>query len=283
MARRPDALRTLAARLGYAVRCARRDLGEHDRIRFIGPICEVLEDVGDALRPPPTASLLQNVHAAPSNVTTKLELLTAVATRPSLSMPSSTAPRPVTISLVDLLVTKCVPNNGVTSKSDCDRVHAALGQVFASVPEPIDLDVYAATSAITDCFASPLTESLVYGADAENAFEGVTCEGLALKDVVIQNQVASAGAPSTTPTDDKIAAASQALSEQSDPILKEVNWPTPDETAEVVPQPPEQALAGRIKRVRFADDFCHSCQCDSPTEHLQSCSVPWACCLRTCL
>merc|ERR1712076_350743 len=40
--------------------------------------------------------------------------------------------------------------NGVTSKADWEAVNAALGRVFASVPEATVMDVYNSVSAITD-------------------------------------------------------------------------------------------------------------------------------------
>merc|ERR1711870_164067 len=40
--------------------------------------------------------------------------------------------------------------NGVTSKADWEAVNAALGRVFASVPESSVMDVYNAVSDITD-------------------------------------------------------------------------------------------------------------------------------------
>merc|ERR1712083_1119350 len=40
--------------------------------------------------------------------------------------------------------------NGVTSKADWEAVNAALGRVFASVPESSVMDVYSAVSSITD-------------------------------------------------------------------------------------------------------------------------------------
>merc|ERR1712186_159268 len=40
--------------------------------------------------------------------------------------------------------------NGVTSKADWEAVNAALGRVFASVPEASVMDVYNAVSDITD-------------------------------------------------------------------------------------------------------------------------------------
>merc|ERR1712127_873162 len=107
-----------------------------------------------------------------------------------------------------------------TSRADWDSVNAALGRVIASVPESMVMDVYNSVKGITDPQVPAYMKSLVNGADAEKAYEGF----LALKDVVKKNQVASAGAPATVPTGDKIGVAAQALSEQSYPFLKEVNW-----------------------------------------------------------
>merc|ERR1719346_330874 len=103
---------------------------------------------------------------------------------------------------------------------DWDNVNAALGRVIASVPESQVMDVYNAVSAITDPEVPKYMKSLVSGADAEKAYEGF----LAFKDVVKKNQVASAGAPASVPSGDKIGVAAQSLSEQSYPFFKDVNW-----------------------------------------------------------
>merc|ERR1711915_387873 len=87
--------------------------------------------------------------------------------------------------------------NGVTSKADWEGVTAALGRVFASVPE-----------------------STVNGADAEKAYAGF----LEFKDVVKKNQVASAGPTASVPSGDKIGEAAKKLSDASYPFLKEVDW-----------------------------------------------------------
>ena len=78
--------------------------------------------------------------------------------------------------------------NGVTSKADWDGVNAALGRVFASVPESTVMDVYNSVSSITDSGVPAYLKSLVNGADAEKAYAGF----LEFKDVVKKNQVASA-------------------------------------------------------------------------------------------
>merc|ERR1712157_452528 len=62
--------------------------------------------------------------------------------------------------------------NGVTSKADWEAVNAALGRVFASVPESMVMDVYNSVSAITDANAPAYLKSLVNGADAEKAYAG---------------------------------------------------------------------------------------------------------------
>jgi len=110
--------------------------------------------------------------------------------------------------------------NGVTSRADWDNVNAALGRVVASVPESMVMDVYNSVSAITDPGVPAYMKSLVNGADAEKAYEGF----LAFKDVVKKNQVTSAGPSATVPTGDKIGVAAKALSEQSYPFLKDINW-----------------------------------------------------------
>jgi len=110
--------------------------------------------------------------------------------------------------------------NGVTSKADWEAVNAALGRVFASVPESTVMDVYNSVSAITDSSVPAYLKSLVNGADAEKAYSAF----LTFKDVVKKNQVASAGAAASTPSGDKIGEAAKKLSDASYPFLKGVDW-----------------------------------------------------------
>merc|ERR1711967_201526 len=60
-------------------------------------------------------------------------------------------------------------SNGVTSKADWEAVNAALGRVFASVPESTVMDVYNSVSSITDSGVPAYLKSLVNGADADAA------------------------------------------------------------------------------------------------------------------
>merc|ERR1711988_1494259 len=110
--------------------------------------------------------------------------------------------------------------NGVTSKADWEAVNAALGRVFASVPESTVMDVYNSVSSITDSGVPAYLKSLVNGADADAAYSAF----LTFKDVVKKNQVASAGASATVPSGDKIGEAAKKLSDASYPFLKEVDW-----------------------------------------------------------
>merc|ERR1712066_501774 len=110
--------------------------------------------------------------------------------------------------------------NGVTSKADWEAVNAALGRVFASVPESTVMDVYNSVSSITDSGVPAYLKSLVNGADADAAYAAF----LTFKDVVKKNQVASAGASATVPSGDKIGEAAKKLSDASYPFLKEVDW-----------------------------------------------------------
>merc|ERR1719493_515765 len=111
--------------------------------------------------------------------------------------------------------------NGVTSKADWEAVNAALGRVFASVPEASVMDVYNAVSDITDPGVPAYLKSRVNGADAEKAYAAF----LEFKDVVKANQVSSAAAaPVPAAGGDKIGAAAQALADQSYPFLKGVDW-----------------------------------------------------------
>jgi len=110
---------------------------------------------------------------------------------------------------------------GMTSKADWEAVNAALGRVFASVPESSVMDVYNAVAKITDPGVPAYLKSKVNGADAEKAYAAF----LEFKDVVKANQVSSAAAaPVPAAGGDKIGAAAQALADQSYPFLKSVDW-----------------------------------------------------------
>jgi hypothetical protein len=110
--------------------------------------------------------------------------------------------------------------NSVTSSADWDAVNAALGRVFASVPESTVMDVYNSVSAITDPGVPAYLKSLVNGADAEKAYAGF----LQFKDVVKKNQVASARDGVFAISGDRIGDASKKLSAESYPFLKEIDW-----------------------------------------------------------
>merc|ERR1712060_193130 len=56
---------------------------------------------------------------------------------------------------------------GMTSKADWEAVNAALGRVFASVPESSVMDVYNAVAKITDPGVPAYLKSKVNGADAQ--------------------------------------------------------------------------------------------------------------------
>jgi len=110
--------------------------------------------------------------------------------------------------------------NGVTSQADWEAVNAALGRVFASVPESTVMDVYNSVSSITDASVPAYLKSLVNGADADSAYSAF----LTFKDVVKKNQVASAGAAATVPSGDNIGAAAKKLSDAAYPFLKDIDW-----------------------------------------------------------
>merc|ERR1712087_131415 len=110
--------------------------------------------------------------------------------------------------------------NGVTSKADWEAVNAALGRVFASVPESSVMDVYTAVSGNTDSGVPAYLKSTVNGADADKAYSAF----LQFKDVVKSQQVSSAAAPASAPSGDSIGAAAAKLSSAAYPFLKEIDW-----------------------------------------------------------
>merc|ERR1719262_1906355 len=98
--------------------------------------------------------------------------------------------------------------NGLTSKADWEAVNAALGRVFASVPESTVMDVYNAVSQITDPGVPAYMKSLVK-----------------FKDVVKANQVTAAGpAPPAAPSGDAIGTAAGKLASASYPFIKDIDW-----------------------------------------------------------
>merc|ERR1712151_422292 len=111
-------------------------------------------------------------------------------------------------------------SNGVTSRADWDAVNAALGRVFASVPESTVTDVYNSVSSITDSGVPAYLKSLASGADADRAYNGF----LEFKDVVKANQVASPGPAASVQSGDAIGAAAKKLSDASYPFLKSIDW-----------------------------------------------------------
>merc|ERR1712066_362191 len=112
--------------------------------------------------------------------------------------------------------------NGVTSKADWEAVNAALGRVFASVPEATVMDVYNAVKDIADPGVPAYLKSLVNGADAERAYAAF----LEFKDVVKKNQVSAPGpvAAAGPAKYASIDAAAKSLSDASYPFLKGVDW-----------------------------------------------------------
>ena len=56
---------------------------------------------------------------------------------------------------------------GMAPRADCDGANAALGTVFASVPESTIVDVYNSVSSFSSSGVPAYPKSLVNGADAE--------------------------------------------------------------------------------------------------------------------
>mmetsp|Transcript_42612 Transcript_42612/g.110267 ORF Transcript_42612/g.110267 Transcript_42612/m.110267 type:complete len:278 (-) Transcript_42612:264-1097(-) len=90
---RIDVLRLLASRLGFAIRHSRKSLGSNDSVRFLDPLRDVLDDIGEAIR---FEGL--SVANAPPAIQAQLPLLASLASistmltsPPTLSLSSSTA------------------------------------------------------------------------------------------------------------------------------------------------------------------------------------------------
>jgi len=114
-----------------------------------------------------------------------------------------------------------VDPNGVPTQGDWVEMNAALGRVFASVPESTVMDVYNAVSQITDPKVPEYMRSLVKAEDADKAYAAF----LKFKDVVKANQVAAPKElPVSLPTSDSIGIAANKLATASYPFLKDVDW-----------------------------------------------------------
>merc|ERR1711981_865046 len=111
-----------------------------------------------------------------------------------------------------------VSGNGVTSRADWDGVTAALGRVFASVPESTVMDVYNAVSSITDPGVPAYLKAGTSGAD--QAYSGL----LEFANVVKANQVSSAGPGASAATGDAISAGATKLAAAAYPFVKGIDW-----------------------------------------------------------
>jgi hypothetical protein len=109
---------------------------------------------------------------------------------------------------------------GVTSQGDFEAIVAALGRVFASVPESTVMDIYNSVSSITDSGVPAYLKSTVNGGDAEKAYAAL----MTFKDVVKKNQVSSPGPAATVPSGDSIGPAAKKLADASYPFLKSIDW-----------------------------------------------------------
>jgi len=109
---------------------------------------------------------------------------------------------------------------GVTSRKDWDAVNAALGRVFASVPDSTVMDVYNSVSSITDPGVPAYLKSLVKGPEPEIAYAAF----LDFARVVKQNQVSRPGPIAIQQSGDAIRTAAKKLSDASYPFLRSVDW-----------------------------------------------------------
>jgi len=109
--------------------------------------------------------------------------------------------------------------NGVASRETWDEVNAALGRVFASVPEEDVMAVYNAVSDITDGGVPAYLKSQANGAAADQAYAG-------LLDFASVVKASQSGQQSGTIKfkSSGIDAAAKELSEASYPFLKSIDW-----------------------------------------------------------
>jgi len=98
-------------------------------------------------------------------------------------------------------------------------VNAALGRVFASVPESTVMKVYNSVADITDPKVPAYLKSLADGS-ADEAYRGL----LDFARVVKSQQVANQGPSAVVPQGDQIGVAAEKLSEAAYPFLKQIDW-----------------------------------------------------------
>merc|ERR1711924_231497 len=117
--------------------------------------------------------------------------------------------------------------NGVLSKNALTEVDAAIGRLFASVPEATTMDVYEAFKGLTGDAALNYLMSTVKESDAKAAQAAF----LEFKDVVKANPIT----PTAPVLDPKLSAAkleavagaAGKLSSASYPFIKDVDWLSP--------------------------------------------------------
>ena len=227
MVKRSEALRALAARLGFAVRRAKRDLAPIDVARFLSPIADVLDDVGGVLGAY-AARDFDMEHARPE-VKAETSLLAAIASRPSptptqaVGMHCAAKPKVEHHDLED-----DEPPFPIEDEFDCDFLAVPDFPVLSSVlslaneePYPSNLELLTVAFTgwqleqqktkqerlgLTSAYCSRVYQRAAATANArwtllllevrEMARSVKDYEGfLASKDVVEKNNVASAGAP----------------------------------------------------------------------------------------
>eukprot|EP00413_Alexandrium_margalefii_P025846 CAMPEP_0204560866 /NCGR_PEP_ID=MMETSP0661-20131031/32862_1 /ASSEMBLY_ACC=CAM_ASM_000606 /TAXON_ID=109239 /ORGANISM="Alexandrium margalefi, Strain AMGDE01CS-322" /LENGTH=323 /DNA_ID=CAMNT_0051568227 /DNA_START=42 /DNA_END=1013 /DNA_ORIENTATION=+ len=87
---RADALWSLSRRLGYAARHSKAQLGEHDTICFLSPLFDVLQDLGDEMKPRIGSPSVQ-LRSASSEIRMEISVLQALAVRGYSATPSASA------------------------------------------------------------------------------------------------------------------------------------------------------------------------------------------------
>ena len=86
---RTDVLHAFASQIGYAARRARTHLSDSDRLLFLSPVDDVLQDLGTALRPSSTSRA--SFASARPNIRQEIELLAALAS------PSAPVKQPISL------------------------------------------------------------------------------------------------------------------------------------------------------------------------------------------
>merc|ERR1711879_357515 len=112
-----------------------------------------------------------------------------------------------------------LPASGVCSEAQLTAITAAIGRMFASVPESKTVDVYNSVSALVDPKVPEYLMSTVKEADAKAAYAAL----IDFTNVVKANPI-TPSTPASSVSGGSIGAAAGKLSAAAYPFIKDVDW-----------------------------------------------------------